>query len=121
MGVAERFFWNSNPRLLKPYRKAYELLEKKRSKDLDYMAWLMGLYNLKAFEVPLTHFGAGLGGKSTDAKYHEKPISLRNKIDADGNEILPQEEQMERVKMLFSALEIRKTNFELSKKEGSGE
>lgn len=122
-GVTEEQFWDGNPRTLKPYKKAYDIRTKERMQELDYSAWLFGLYNLRAVEVPIAHFGAGLSGKTSDIKYHDKPISQQPKQDAEGNDILPVEEQIERVKMLFTSLEIRKTNFELNKeqREGSGE
>ena len=40
--------------------------------------WLQGRYNLDALTVALSHFGAGLSGKKSEAKYPDKPYSKAN-------------------------------------------
>lgn len=61
----------SCPADLEPYSKAKEV----ENKHTDNNLYIMGLYSKLAFEVVMSHFGAGLSGKQSHAKYIEKPLS----------------------------------------------
>lgn len=74
----------SKPIELVAYGKADRLNQKKKDEEL----WLQGFYNLQALQVAFAHFGAGLAGKKSDAKYLDKPIT-QNKNPYEG---LTQEE-----------------------------
>ncbi len=80
----------------------------------------MGRYNLDAFSVVMSHFGAGLSGKRSRAKYMEKPIS---QIAEEKNHAFTEEELKKQRELFVARLEVMKTNFELSNKkdkDGSG-
>ena len=66
-------FWHLNPKKLTPFFEAY----KRQCKRRDEEAYMQGFYNLNAFQVALSHFGAGLTGKKSDAKYLEAPIMVK--------------------------------------------
>lgn len=60
----------SCPSDLEPYSKAH----KEEIKEVDSLLYSMGLYNKMAYEVVMAHFGAGLAGKTSRAKYIEAPF-----------------------------------------------
>lgn len=63
-------YWNQDPWLAKDYRDAWEL----KQKNENYLAWLQGLYNYKAFGVIL---GNAFRNKGTKAdNYFDKPIEF---------------------------------------------
>lgn len=43
-------------------------------KRQDEMNYYNALYELRAFQVALSQFGAGLAGKSSKAKFYDKPF-----------------------------------------------
>ena len=64
-------YWNQDPWLAKDYRDAWEL----KQKNENYLAWLQGLYNYKAFGVIL---GNAFRPKGTKAdNYFDKPIDFK--------------------------------------------
>lgn len=96
-GVSYELFWHLNPTKLKPFYKAFEL-KRKLEDEQAWMYW--GNYGFSALETVFAHFGAGLAGKSSQAKYIEKP-RLAEIIE---NQNLTQEEidEKELQKMLFA-------------------
>lgn len=116
LGISEEKFWDMNPRKLEPYKIAFEIKEEKRMDELDYTAWLMGLYNERAFSVPLTQFASGLSRKRTDASYFEKPISKMQKKESilpKPGEELTEEEKKRRTELLFGQLSVLALNHKL--------
>lgn len=77
----------------------------------DEQAYYQGLYNLKAFEVVMAHFGAGLSGKKSDAGYLDKPILQ----DIDGKhrskETLAEDETQKAVDLFFAQESARRANW----------
>lgn len=71
MGVPYETFWHLNPNKLRAFAKAYKLKLKRKDEEL----WLQGKYNFEALMVAFSHFGAGLNGKTSEAKYLDKPYS----------------------------------------------
>ncbi len=61
----------SCPADLEPYAKAHKL----EIAEKDELMHVSGLYDKSAFETVMSHFGAGLAGKRSRAKYLEKPIT----------------------------------------------
>lgn len=80
-------FMKSKPFELKSYFKAHELRQKMRDEEMHRQ----GLYNLKAFQVVISHFGAGLSGKHSKEEYCKLPFlfeeSKRNNNDNSNEEI----------------------------------
>lgn len=119
LGISEELFWTLNPAKIEPYRIAYTIKEKQRAEELDYIGWLFGLYNERAFGVPLSQFASGLSRKKSDASYFDKPFSQQK---TGGNSILPQEgeelsdeEKRRRTELLFASLNTMALNYKLEK------
>lgn len=51
----------------------------------DEQAYYQGLYNLKAFEVVMAHFGAGLTGKTSHVEYFKNPIMQEADTEKNSN------------------------------------
>ena len=82
MGMTKDDFLHSTPYELVAYEDAFHL----RREIEDEKAWLQGLYNYRAFMVALSHFGAGLSGKKSQAEYMNEPLmQAHKKINADDN------------------------------------
>lgn len=101
--MPRREFFHLSPRSLKAYNKAYEI---KRKID-DEKAYMQGLYNLRAFEVALSEFGAGLFGKSSHAEYLKKPflqsLVVGESTNSESNEEIAVFEMKRRTKLLEKA------------------
>ena len=73
----------------------------------DEKAYMQGLYNLRAFEVALSEFGAGLSGKSSSAEYFKKPflqsLSVAETTNRESNEEIAVFEMKRRTKQLEKA------------------
>ena len=74
IGVSYELFWHLTPKKLKAFEKAHKI--KKKIKDEEM--YMQGFYNLIAFEVSLSHFGAGVFGGKSEAKYLEEPITFKS-------------------------------------------
>ncbi len=82
----------------------------------DSQMYSMGIYNKIAYEVVMAHFGAGLAGKKSKAKYIEKPFS--QEIEEKRKE--PTEEELKKKREEFVAMfETIGANFRLSQQSGS--
>lgn len=75
----------------------------------DMWCWFMGKYVYEALGAAL---GAAFATKGQEPpKYLENPIL---KMSKDANRELTEEEKQQQISVLFSNLEIMKTNFELT-------
>lgn len=101
-------FWKLNPKKLESFYTAY-----KRKRELeDEKMWLYcGVYVKSAFETVIAHFGAGLSGKKSNAKYIEMPIT---KQAEENNRELTEEEKRVQTEKLFARLQIMEANFNLT-------
>lgn len=97
----------SCPSDLEPYAKAHNLEER----EIDSRLYNMGIYNKIAYEVVMSHFGAGIAGKRSSAKYIEEPL-LRI---MDKNKPLTKEEKQREVDMFFARENARRVNWRRSK------
>lgn len=70
IGVPYELFFKLTPNKLPAFYKSYQ--QKKRAKDEEM--YYQAYYNMRAFEVVIAHFAAGLSGKKSDAKFLERPI-----------------------------------------------
>ena len=61
---------NSCPEELRPYDEALRL-QTMRQDEINY---INAQYNLRAFQVALAQFGAGLSGKTSHAEFFKKPF-----------------------------------------------
>lgn len=77
----------------------------------DEEAWVNNAYTLRAFEVVMAHFGAGLSGKSSSAKYYEKPIFS----EAYEQRELTAEEKQREVNKFFARENARRVNWNRNK------
>lgn len=66
-------FWYDEPRLLQSYIKKREM----ELDNINYVAWLFGLYNYQGFGSILNNAFSKKGSKKST--YFEKPLDLFNK------------------------------------------
>lgn len=103
-GMSYREFINSTLAQVSIRIGAYLDTEHRRMREMQYSAWLNGLYVRGAIASTL--------GK---AKYPDSPDEEdRKQRMLNGN--LTEKEKIEYTKQLFASLEIQKTNFELERK-----
>ena len=77
----------------------------------DEEAWMNGMYVKNAFEVVMAHFGAGLAGKTSDAKYFEEPLLN----DVKEQRELTEEEKQREVDKFFARENARRVNWKRNK------
>ena len=87
IGMTKHEFMHSLPNDLHAFFKSHKLKLKMRDEEMHRQ----GLYNLKAFQVVISHFGAGLSGKHSKEEYCKLPFlfeeSKRNSNDNSNEEI----------------------------------
>lgn len=99
MGISKDEFFHSTPYELEAYEEAYQI----KREIADEQAWLQARYNLEAYMVALSHFGAGLSGKRSTAEFMKEPLmQAYKKMNADdnSNEELAVFEMKQRIHML---------------------
>ena len=74
-------------------------------------------YTLRAFEVVMAHFGAGLSGKRSSAKYFETP--MWRGIQDEGT--LTEEEKQREVDKFFARENARRVNWNRKKRREDDE
>ena len=97
----------SCPTDLEPYAKARNL----EIREIDAFLHSAGAYNKIAYEVVMAHFGAGLAGKKSDAKYVEHPFMQKEKAKA----YLTEEEKQREVDLFFATQKARRINWKRRK------
>lgn len=80
---------DSCPKELEPYDLGLKLQMKRQ----DEMNYYNSLYELRAFQVALSQFGAGLAGKSSQAKFYDNPFFK----EIDGMESIGNKESKEEI------------------------
>lgn len=104
MGVSEEKFWDSTPKELAPYIKAYEIKQKAKDSDM----WKMGIYVLSAVQTAVQN---SLFGRKSKAEYIKEPLS--NKVQEKKKVLTEQDKKNEREKLLMT-LQLMQANFELN-------
>lgn len=83
----------------------------------DEEAWMFwGNYGFSALQTVMAHFGSGLSGKKSNAKYIDKPVMQKAAEEQFAAE-LTEEEKKKQTEQLFMRLRIMEANFN-SKKKG---
>lgn len=112
--MSYELFWHLNPTKLKPFYEAYKIKKKMRDEEV-WLFW--GTYGYSAFETVMAHFGAGLAGKKSKAKYIDKPIMQKME---ENNVELTEEQKKEKTEQLFMQLRLMEANFNLNHKDNKG-
>lgn len=81
----------------------------------DEEAWINNMYTMRAFEVVMAHFGAGLSGKTSSIKYYEEPL-LGN---IQGKRELTEEEKQREVDKFFARENARRVNWKRNKERSN--
>lgn len=76
----------------------------------DEEAWIDNMYTMRAFEVVMAHFGAGLSGKRSSAKYLDEPM-MKNVYEEHE---LSEEEKQREVDKFFARENARRVNWKRS-------
>lgn len=105
-GMSEEQFWNSNPRLMKPYIKAHEL----KTEQQDTLNWFLGQYIMSAI-------GVVLSDKKHNVKYVEKPFTTQQKEKRE-IENMSDEDKKRHTMIFFESLKTLQDNFNRSKEGG---
>lgn len=101
-------FWHLTPKKLKAFRKAYKI----QREIEDEKAYMNGIYTLKALEVALSSFGAGLSGKQSKATYFDKPL-LQIAMEQEQSDKLQKQRELFVAKLL-----TMQANFEINHSNG---
>lgn len=75
------------------------------------------MYTMRAFEVVMAHFGAGLSGKISSAKYFDEPM-MKNVCS---NHELTEEEKQREVDKFFARENARRVNWKRNKARNSNQ
>lgn len=96
--MTKKEFMKSKPIDLKSYYLAFELKKKMRDEEMHRQ----GIYNLRAFQVVMSHFGAGLIGKKSKEEYVKLPFLFdeNNELIENNNEEIAVFEMKQRTNSL---------------------
>ena len=90
MGMSYAEYWEKESWLVKSYREA----QKSKNNDINYIAWLHGVYVLDALHNGVPVVLNGIAKSHIDLpKYPEKPIELKTESDQKKAVEKEQEEQ----------------------------
>lgn len=103
-----RLFWHLTPKKLKAFRKAYKI----QREIEDEKAYMNGIYTLKALEVALSSFDAGLSGKQSKVTYFDKPL-LKIAMEQEQSDKLQKQRELFVAKLL-----TMQANFEINHSNG---
>ena len=99
-GISVTDIDGSCPADLEPYAKAHRIDQIEK----DSIMHRAGFYNMIAFEVVMSQFGAGISGKRSNAKYPDNPISAKEEktvsAGKESNEEIAVFEMKKRIKVL---------------------
>ncbi len=107
VGVPYEVFWHLNPKKLESFYDAYRIKQKIRDEE----AWIDNIYTLRAFQVVMAQFGAGLSGKRSTAEYFEKPLMGETHEQRE----LTEEEKQREVDKFFARENARRVNWKRNK------
>lgn len=107
VGVPYDVFWHLNPKKLESFYDAYRIKQKLRDEE----AWIDNIYTLRAFQVVMAQFGAGLSGKRSTAQYFEKPLMGEELVQRE----LTEEEKQREVDKFFARENARRVNWKRNK------
>ena len=80
IGMSYAEYWEGDPKLAQYYRKAYQI----KQEEINYIAWLQGLYEYDAVSTALHNALRGLGKSKPPAKdYAKQPYELRKKVKTE--------------------------------------
>lgn len=76
IGMSSAEYWSGDPLLVRYYRKAYKL----KQEQINYNAWLQGMYFYDALSTALFNFSRSLTKNPPAAKtYTQQPYDLENR------------------------------------------
>lgn len=108
--MTEEIFWHSNPRLMKPYLKAYEEKAKEDFERQNIMMYIQGVYFKDALSCVIGNMFKGKNEKPIE--YPSEPYRLfKNKEE---NRELTEEEKIEQTNQLFTRLSLLKANYDIA-------
>ena len=80
IGMSYAEYWDGDPVLAQYYRKAYQI----KQDEINYIAWLQGLYVYDAASTALFNALRGMGKTKPPAKdYAKQPYEFKNKIKSE--------------------------------------
>ncbi len=84
IGMSYKEFWEGDVCLPRIYMQAYEIQQKRRLQEMNYSAWLSGVYIMRAYEVVMHNAFAEQG--TEPVQYYSKPIELTREQAAESND-----------------------------------
>ena len=80
IGMSSAEYWEGDPKLAQYYRKAYQI----KQEEINYIAWLQGLYEYDAVSTALHNALRGFGKNKPPAKdYAKQPYEFNNKVKTE--------------------------------------
>ncbi len=96
IGMSYGEFWEGDAALPKFYREAYKIKQEREREQINFAAWLNGLYTAKAYSVVLGNAFSKKGAQPLE--YFDKPIDLT----PEEKQPSPDEEEQARLRMLVN-------------------
>ena len=115
IGMTYEQFWEKESWLVKSYREAQKI----RSRDVNYSAWLNGVYILQALQSGIPVILNGIVKQPvTLPNYPEKPIDLdqKSKEEQEKKQIELQRAKMREMAETFNAAFMRRQEAKAEKK-----
>ena len=80
IGMSYAEYWEGDPILAQYYRKAYQV----KQDEINYNAWLQGMYVYDAISTALHNALRGMGKSKPPAKdYAKQPYEFKNKVKTE--------------------------------------
>ena len=80
IGMSYAEYWEGDPKLTQYYRKAYQI----KQDEINYIAWLQGLYEYDAVSTALHNALRGMGKTKPPAKdYAKQPYDFKHKVKSE--------------------------------------
>lgn len=110
LGISYETFLRLNPRKMELIEKGMEIRRKVKDQDM----WTMGMYAMRAVQVPVEH---SLFGNRAKSEYFKKPFLQDEEFTRkdEPERELTEEEKKEAQERILMKLKIMMSNFETSK------
>lgn len=120
-GMPIEHFWHKEAELFFAYRSSYLMEYEETLEKGNYLAWLSGIYNLKALWEVHSYINLPENRKHEAIKYYEDPIDIfdtkANKVTRDDIIKKRRKEEEDKIKVLVSQTQMNiKLQEKLNKK-----
>jgi len=111
MGMTYEQFWEMESWLVKSFRKAHKIRYEEKQNEINYSAWLSGVYTMKALQTGIPVVVNGFVKTHVDLpQFPEKPIDFaaNSKAEREKKQMELQRARMQMIAEQFNATFKRK-------------